>query len=89
MVHIVTDGSLDRVSFASLRPRGRPLVRDYAISYVPSINALYAADARTPVAYDGDTVWRTPYDDCVMVMPGAAHLKPGNTAVRLGRYVDY
>jgi len=45
-----------------------------------------APQAGTPVAYDGDTVWRTPYDDCVMVMPGTAHLKPGNTAVRLGRY---
>ena len=45
-----------------------------------------APKAGTPVAYDGDTVWRTPYDHCVMVMPGAAHLKPGNTAVRLGRY---
>jgi predicted deacylase len=47
-----------------------------------------APKAGTPVAYDGDTAWRTPYDDCVMVMPGRAHLKPGNTAVRLGRYVD-
>ena len=45
-----------------------------------------APKAGTPVAYDGDTVWRTPYDDCVMVMPGIAHLKPGNTAVRLGRF---
>ena len=38
------------------------------------------------VAIDGDTVWRTPYDDCVMVMPSMAHLKPGTTMVRLGRY---
>jgi predicted deacylase len=42
--------------------------------------------AGTPVAYDGETVWRTPYDDCVMVMPGTANLKPGNTTVRLGRF---
>jgi len=40
----------------------------------------------TLVATDGDTVWRTPYDDCVMVMPSMAHLKPGTTMVRLGRY---
>jgi len=40
----------------------------------------------TIVATDGDTVWRTPYDDCVMVMPSMAHLKPGTTMVRLGRY---
>ena len=43
-------------------------------------------DAGTPVAYDGDKAWRTPYDHCVMVMPGTTHLKPGNTTVRLGRY---
>jgi predicted deacylase len=38
------------------------------------------------VARDGDTEWRTPYDDCVMVMPSMVHLKPGTTMVRLGRY---
>lgn len=40
----------------------------------------------TLVATDGSTEWRTPYDDCVMVMPSMAHLKPGTTMVRLGRY---
>jgi len=42
--------------------------------------------AGTVVATDGDRVWRTPYDDCVLVMPSTAHVKPGNTMVRLGRY---
>ena len=40
----------------------------------------------TLVATDGGTEWRTPYDDCVMVMPSMAQLKPGTTMVRLGRY---
>ena len=40
----------------------------------------------TLVASDGDKEWRTPYDDCVLVMPSLAHLKPGTTLVRLGRY---
>jgi predicted deacylase len=40
----------------------------------------------TLVATDSATEWRTPYDDCVMVMPSMAHLKPGTTMVRLGRY---
>ena len=40
----------------------------------------------TVLATDGDQVWRTPYDDCVLVMPSTAHVKPGNTMVRLGRY---
>jgi predicted deacylase len=42
--------------------------------------------AGTVVASDGDTTWRTPYDDCVMVMPSLAHVKPGTTVLRLGRY---
>jgi predicted deacylase len=42
--------------------------------------------AGTVVAIDGDKIWRTPYDDCVLVMPSTAHVKPGNTMVRLGRY---
>jgi len=42
--------------------------------------------AGTVVATDGEKVWRTPYDDCVLVMPSTAHVKPGNTMVRLGRY---
>jgi predicted deacylase len=48
--------------------------------------------AGTPVAYDrdatGEVVWRTPFDECVMVMPSMVHLKPGTTMVRLGRYVQ-
>ncbi|HYG54241.1 MAG TPA: succinylglutamate desuccinylase/aspartoacylase family protein [Burkholderiales bacterium] len=44
------------------------------------------AKAGTPVASDGDKVWRTPYDECVLVMPSMRHLKPGTTMVRLGRY---
>lgn len=42
--------------------------------------------AGTVVATDGDTVWKTPYDDCVLVMPSLAHVKPGATVLRLGRY---
>jgi predicted deacylase len=42
--------------------------------------------AGTVVASDGDKTWRTPYEQCVLVMPSLAHLKPGTTMVRLGRY---
>jgi predicted deacylase len=46
--------------------------------------------ADTPIAYDedasGETVWRSPYDDCVLVMPSLRHKKAGTTMVRLGRY---
>jgi len=42
--------------------------------------------AGTVIATDGATTWRTPYDGCVMVMPSLAHVKPGTTVLRLGRY---
>jgi predicted deacylase len=39
----------------------------------------------TLIASDGSKQWRTPYPNCVTVMPSLAHLKPGTTMVRLGR----
>jgi len=47
----------------------------------------------TPIAEDTDPasgeriVWRAPYDRTVLVMPSLKHLRPGNTQVRLGRFV--
>ncbi len=42
--------------------------------------------AGTPLAQDGAHQWLTPYDDTVLVMPGTRNLRPGGTAVRLGRF---
>lgn len=42
--------------------------------------------AGTVIARDGSAAVTTPYDDCVLVMPGR-RLRPGQTAVRLGRIV--
>lgn len=39
------------------------------------------------IAYDGGEEVRTPFDNCVLVMPGR-QLEPGLSAVRLGRYVE-
>ena len=44
--------------------------------------------AGTPIAQDGDHVWVAPYDRTVLVMPSLTHLRPGNTQVRLGRFVE-
>ncbi len=45
------------------------------------------AEADTLLARDGDTEVRTPYADCVLVMP-TRRPKKGETAVRIGRYVS-
>ena len=41
----------------------------------------------TVIGHDGAQPVRTPYDDCVLIMP-SRRLGPGLTAVRLGRFVD-
>ena len=43
--------------------------------------------AGTAIAIDGAGTVRTPYDDCVLVMPSVRQLRPGVTMVRLGRWV--
>ena len=53
---------------------------------VPTVGLSVIAKAGTAIAQDGDRVWTTPYDDAVLVMPGTRNLKPGGTAVRLGRF---
>jgi len=53
---------------------------------VPTDGLSVIAKAGTPIAQDGDLTVTTPYDDAVLVMPGTRNLKPGGTAVRLGRF---
>jgi predicted deacylase len=55
---------------------------------VPMLGFGVVEKAGTPIARDGDTVWLAPYDNTVLVMPSLGHLLPGNTQVRLGRFVD-
>ncbi|WP_416897469.1 MAG: succinylglutamate desuccinylase/aspartoacylase family protein [Minwuia sp.] len=43
--------------------------------------------AGTLIGMDGSREIRTPYDECVLIMP-SRRLTSGQTAVRLGRYVD-
>jgi len=63
------------------------LSRDFRF-LVPMVGLGVVAKAGTPIAQDGERVWRAPYDDAVLVMPSLVHLRPGNTQVRLGRYDD-
>jgi predicted deacylase len=60
---------------------------------VPMQGLGVIAQQGTPIAEDTDPatgeriVWRAPYDRTVLVMPSLKHLRPGNTQVRLGRFV--
>ncbi len=42
----------------------------------------------TVIGYDGETPVKTPYDNCVMVMP-SLNIKKGESAVRYGRVLDF
>jgi predicted deacylase len=53
---------------------------------VPVRGLGVVARAGTLLARDGDTDVRTPYDNCVLIMP-TRRPKKGETAVRLGRFV--
>jgi len=44
------------------------------------------AQAGTPYAQDGETLFATEFDNTVLVMPSMKHGQPGNTMVRLGRF---
>jgi predicted deacylase len=53
---------------------------------VPPVGFGVVERAGTPIAQDGEQIWRAPYNQTVLVMPGVRNLKAGGTAVRLGRF---
>lgn len=55
---------------------------------VPTQGLSVIPRAGTVIAMDGERKILTPYDNAVLVMPGTRNLKPGGTAVRLGRFED-
>ncbi len=59
---------------------------DFAFSE-PFVGLDNIAKAGTVIAMDGETAVRTPYDDCILIMP-SKRLWKGQTAVRLGRFID-
>lgn len=53
----------------------------------PFVGMETLGPAGTLIGHDGDRPVVTPYDDCVLIMP-SRRLRQGQTAVRLGRFVD-
>ncbi len=45
------------------------------------------SSAGTVIAHDGGIEVRTPYDNCILVMPSRQQI-PGDTAVRFGKYIN-
>ena len=53
----------------------------------PYLGMEVIAKAGTVLAQDGEKTIRAPHDDCVLIMP-SRRLTKGQTAVRLGRFID-
>lgn len=65
----------------------RVTIRGHSFRFVGNPGNLdVIAKAGTVIGHDGERPVRTPYDDCVLIMP-SRRLATGQTAVRLGRYV--
>jgi predicted deacylase len=101
MMRVLLDlGTLDRADAAPFLPRApRPPARVIEVTQAVTIRTdrfsfakpyrglEVLREAGTLIAQDGDEPVRTPYPDCVLIMP-SQRLTKGNTAVRLGRFLD-
>lgn len=95
---LLATGTIDRDDAAPhLRPVPSPqrivevtqavTVATPSFTFVEDYNGLEVIPkAGSVIARDGVLDVRTPYDDCVLIMP-SKRLAPGQTAVRLGRFI--
>lgn len=96
---LVATGAIDAADAVPHLPPGTPpaqrvvevtdavTVATPSFAFVQDYHGLEViARAGTVIARDGAAEVTTPYDDCVLIMP-SKRLAPGQTAVRLGRFV--
>jgi succinylglutamate desuccinylase len=100
MIRVLVDlGTLTRADAAPFLPRApRPAPRVVEVTQAVTIKSDHFTfdqpfrglevlpQAGTLIGHDGDEPVRTPYADCVLIMP-SQRLTRGTTAVRLGRFV--
>ena len=96
---LAASGILDAAAAARILAEPVPPQRLIAVTHVVTIQSdefRFADDYRgleviakagTVIGRDGGRAVHTPYDDCVLIMP-SRRLGRGQTAVRLGRFVD-
>ncbi len=90
----VVDRALAESQIESVRPPAQKVVRvteavvanDKDFKFTEGLKGLSIVAKRGDViALDGGKPVPAPYDNCVLIMPTMIHVKPGLTAVRLGR----
>jgi predicted deacylase len=92
-VDVVDRGQADREIGAQTPPPQRLVrVTDAVVARTPEFRFArefsgmeVVESAGEVIAYDGSETVRSPYDNCVLVMPVPNNVKTGLTAVRLGR----
>ena len=66
---------------------GPVTIKNDDFRFVEEFNGMESIPkAGTIIAHDGREPIRTPYDDCVLIMP-SRRMAAGQTAVRLGRFI--
>ncbi len=90
----VVDAALAESEIDSILPAAQKIVRvteaviasDSNFKFSDGLHGLSIVPKRGDlIAHDGDKPVPAPYDNCVLIMPTLIHVKPGLTAVRLGR----
>ena len=61
-------------------------IENEGFNFLGNWQGLETLQKGTPIARDGARLIEAPYDGCVLIMP-SRRLKPGQTAVRLGRVI--
>ncbi|MDH3660887.1 MAG: succinylglutamate desuccinylase/aspartoacylase family protein [Alphaproteobacteria bacterium] len=95
MSMIAPDAGMDFLSDRSLPPDQKAIevigpvtIESSKFTFADEFQGMEVlAEAGTLIGHDGNNPVVTPYDDCVLIMP-SMRLWKGQTAVRLGRFVD-
>ena len=90
----VVDAALAESEIDSIPPPAQKIVRVTEAVIASGSNFIFADGLHglsilpkrgDLIAHDGNKPVPAPYDNCVLIMPTLIHVKPGLTAVRLGR----
>ena len=86
---IVADVEIDAMPVADqqvIRVTDAVIAKSANFKFVEGLDGLSVLEkAGDLIAVDGEDEVLAPYDHCVLIMPTLIHVKPGLTAVRLGR----
>ena len=82
--HLITETQIEQ---RIIKVSGPYTIRNSDFSFKePYLGLEEISSAGTVIANDGEIEVKTPYDNCVLIMPSRRQ-RPGDTAVRFGKYI--